>query len=154
MQHFSIYHTAEGLLYKTACQLAEKSYHSNLKIVILTQDATEQEYLNKIIWTYSRKQFIPHGSKLDPFPEKQPLYLTCELENPNNATVLIIVAPFDLEEIFSKKDYLNQFQRIIIIYDALDNLNMLINKISDLNLTLPIIDCYKQNPLGNWSKEE
>lgn len=180
--HFSLYHTAEGLLYKTACQLVEKSYHSNLKIIVLTPGVEEQESLNKIIWTYSRKQFIPHGSKLDPFPEKQPLYLTCEFENPNKATMLIIIAPFNIEEIFSQKDYISHFQRIIIIYESLDNLDMLIRKISELNTSLysndpvhmqshtnaqqfcesnsqehasiAIIDCYKQTPLGVWSKQE
>ncbi len=203
MQHFSLYHTAQGLLYKTACQLVEKSYHSNLKIIVLTSDKEEQEHLNKIIWTYSRRQFIPHGSKLDPLPEKQPVYLTCELENPNQATILIIIAPFNIEKIFSQKDYINHFQRIIIIYEALDNLNMLIrlltefassrefvgdmelknpsaygsssedsslgsmhklpaeelckksiSKISDQGTLLPMIDCYKQNSLGVWSKQE
>ncbi|MDR0296581.1 MAG: DNA polymerase III subunit chi [Rickettsia sp.] len=152
MQQFSLYHTAEGLLYKTSCLLVEKSYHNNLRIVVLAPDIEVQELLNNMIWTYSRKQFIPHGSKLDPLPEKQPVYITHQLENPNQASILIIIAPFDIQEILSNKHYIAHFQRIIIIYDALDNLSLVIKAINELTIATPTIDCYKQNPMGTWSK--
>ncbi|WP_375333063.1 MULTISPECIES: DNA polymerase III subunit chi [unclassified Candidatus Tisiphia] len=152
MQQFSLYHTAEGLLYKTTCLLVEKSYHSNLRIVVLTPDIEVQESLNKMIWTYSRKQFIPHGSKLDPLPEKQPVYITHQLENPNQASILIIIAPFDIEEILNNKQYVAHFQRIIIIYDGLDNLSLIVKAINELTIATPVIDCYKQSPIGTWSK--
>jgi len=152
MQQFSLYHATEGLLYKTTCLLIEKSYHSNAKIVVLTPDADVQELLNKLLWTYSKKQFIPHGSKLDPLPQKQPVYITHELENPNKSSILIIISPFDIEEIFSYKDYIKHFQRIIIIYDSLDDLNLIVSTINGLAIATPIIDCYQQNPNGVWNK--
>ncbi len=194
MQQFSLYHTAEGLLYKTTCLLIEKSYHSNLRIVVLVPDIEVQESLNKMIWTYSRKQFIPHGSKLDPLPEKQPVYITHQLENPNQSTILMVIAPFDIysndlknwnvkqgaskqsvqntrehvnasqfcdtnsskhlsiQGILTNKHYIAHFQRIIIIYDVLDNLSLIIKTINELNIATPVIDCYKQNPIGTWSK--
>lgn len=152
MQQFSLYHTAEGLLYKTACLLVEKSYLSNAKIVILTPDLEVQESINKLLWTYSRKQFIPHGSKLDPLPERQPVYITHELENPNHANILIIIAPFDIEAILKTKHFIEHFQRIIIIYDSLGDLNELTHNIDQLTVATPIIDCYKQSGTGTWSK--
>lgn len=152
MQQFSIYHTAEGLFYKTICLLVEKSYLSDFRIILLTSDLEAQESLNKLLWTYSKKQFIPHGSKLDSLPEKQPVYITHVLENPNKANVLIIVAPFDIEEIFSKKNYINHFQRVIIIYDSLDNIDLVIKTINESTESTPTIDCYKQSPNGTWSR--
>ncbi|WP_341763995.1 DNA polymerase III subunit chi [Candidatus Tisiphia endosymbiont of Beris chalybata] len=154
MQQFSLYHASEGSLYKTACQLVEKSYHNKFKIIILTPDIEAQELLNKLIWTYSRKQFIPHGSKLDPLPEKQPIYLTSELENPNQANVLIILAPFNIEEILSNAPYIGHFQRIIIIYEEGVNLDKMINTISNLAAPSPAVKCYKQHPMGTWSNQE
>ena len=59
----------------------------------------------KNLWTYSRKQFIPHGSKLDPQPEKQPIYITDELQNPNSASVLVIISPTDIGKFTSKRIY-------------------------------------------------
>lgn len=152
MQQFSLYHTAEGLLYKTACLLVEKSYHSNARIIVLTPDLEVQESLNKLIWTYSKKQFIPHGSKLDPLPEKQPIYITHELENLNHASILIIIAPFDIENILKTKHFVEHFQRIIILYDSLGDLNELTHSIDQLTVATPIIDCYKQSLNGTWSK--
>ncbi len=152
MQQFTLYHTIEGLLYKTACLLVEKSYHTNTKIVILTDDLEAQEFLNKLLWSYSRKQFIPHGSKLDPLPEKQPVYITHEMENPNHASILIIVAPFDIEEILKTKHFIEHFNRIIIIYDSLDDLNQLRSAIDELTVATPTIDCYKQTATGAWEK--
>ncbi|WP_375327219.1 DNA polymerase III subunit chi [Candidatus Tisiphia endosymbiont of Nemotelus uliginosus] len=153
MQQFSLYHTSEGLLYKTACQLVEKSYHNQFKIIVLTPDMEVQETLNKLIWTYSRKQFIPHGSKLDPLPEKQPIYLTSELENPNNANILIILAPFNIEEILSNSAYIAHFQRIIIIYELIVNVDKIMKAISHLSTT-STVECYKQHPMGAWTKQE
>lgn len=152
MQQFSIYHAVEGLFNKTICLLVEKSYLSSFRIIVLTSDLEVQESLNKLIWTYSKKQFIPHGSKLDTLPEKQPVYITHELENPNKANVLIIVAPFNIKEIFSKGNYISHFQRVIIIYDSLDNIDLLIKTINESTESTPTIDCYKQNHNGTWSK--
>jgi DNA polymerase-3 subunit chi len=156
MQQFSLYHTTENLLYKTTCLLVEKSYYSNANIVVLTSDIEAQELLNKMIWTYSKKQFIPHGSKLDPSPDLQPVYITHELENPNHASILIIIAPFNIMEILSNKHYIKRFQRIIIIYDALDDrlddVSLILKTINELTIATPVIDCYKQNPNGGWNK--
>ncbi len=152
MQQFSLYHTTEGLIYKTVCLLVEKSYHSNFRIVVLTPDLDTQESLNKLIWTYSKKQFIPHGSKLDPLPDKQPVYITHQLENPNQASILIIIAPFNIKDILSNQYYIEHFQRIIIIYDGLDDSSVIIKSINELAITTPLIDCYKQNPNGSWNK--
>ncbi|CAG2173489.1 unnamed protein product [Oppiella nova] len=134
MQQFSFYHTIEGQLYKTTCILAEKSYHNNLKVVILTLDVDVQEQINKLMWTYSRKHFIPHGSKLDPLPEKQPIYITHIMENPNNANILIITAPFNIEMILNESHLIIQAIKTIGLNDNYK------------------IDYYKQSPNYSWSK--
>jgi DNA polymerase-3 subunit chi len=152
MQQFSIYQTTQELLVKAITLLTEKCYHSNLKSVILVPDIEQQELLNKTFWTYSRKQFIPHGSKLDPSPEKQPIYITDELQNPNDASVLLIISPIQIEKILENKEYINHFQRIIIIYDSPTELKELAAKVEKLNIAEKSIDCYKQNLNGSWAK--
>lgn len=92
-------------------------------------------------------------NQIDPFPEKQPVYVTSELENPNKASILIIVAPFTMEEIFNKKNYISHFQRVIIIYDSLDNMDSVIKTINAYTESTALIDCYKQNSNGTWSKQ-
>ncbi|MCX4079243.1 DNA polymerase III subunit chi [Rickettsia rhipicephali] len=152
MQQFSIYQTSDELLLKSILLLIEKCYYSDLKSVILTADADQQEMLNKNLWTYSRKQFIPHGSKLDPQPEKQPIYITDELQNPNNASVLVIISPTDIEKILQAKEYIRVFKRIIIITDLPEDLKELTVKINKFTGQENKIDCFTQNPRGAWSK--
>ncbi|GAA5251901.1 hypothetical protein KNCP2_01890 [Candidatus Rickettsia kedanie] len=110
--------------------------------------------LNKNLWTYSRKQFIPHGSKLDPQPERQPVYITDELQNPNNASVLIIISPTAIEKILQIKDYVEVFKRIIIITDLPEDLKELTVKINKFTEQENKIDCFTQNLRGTWNKVE
>lgn len=152
MQQFSIYQTSDELLLKAIFLLIEKCYYSDLKSVVLTVDAEQQEMLNKNLWTYSRKQFIPHGSKVDPQPEKQPIYITDTLQNPNNASVLIIISPTNIEKILQFKEYVSDFKRIIIITDLPEDLKKLNLKISQITEQENTIDCFTQDQRGSWNK--
>lgn len=154
MQQFSIYQTSDELLLKSILLLIEKCYHSDLKSVILTADADQQEMLNKNLWTYSRKQFIPHGSKTDLQPEKQPIYITDELQNPNNASVFVIISPTDIGKILQAKEYIRVFKRIIIITDLPEDLKELTVKINKFTEQENKIDCFTQNLRGMWNKVE
>lgn len=141
MNKISFYQTILDLTDKSICQLAEKCYHSNLKVVILVANNEIQERINRLLWTYSQKQFIPHGSKLDPLPEKQPIYITTELENPNNSKVLMLLNPEDIINF-------TQFERIIIVYDTPQ-----VEVISKYKTACYEIESYKQNLNGTWKKE-
>jgi len=152
MQQFSIYQTSDELLLKAIFLLIEKCYYSDLKSVVLTVDSEQQDMLNKNLWTYSRKQFIPHGSKIDPQPEKQPVYITDELQNPNQADVLIIISPPNIEKILQTKEYVRVFKRIIIITNLPEDLKSLTLKINQITGQENSIDCFTQNPRGSWNK--
>lgn len=167
MQQFSFYQTLEGVLEKTVCLLTEKCYSNNLRLVIMARNIEMQERINGLLWTYSQKQFIPHGSKLDQLPAKQPVYITTEIENPNNATVVILVNPainnitnlifhhqaspsIDQPKISSA--YNVEFQRIIIIYDASDKdayneINQIINELQGKKA---FVEYYAQDSKGAW----
>ena len=55
--------------------------------------------LERSLWNYSREGFLPHGSKKDGYPGRQPVWLTDQDENPNPATVLFLVDGVDLAKI-------------------------------------------------------
>jgi DNA polymerase-3 subunit chi len=152
MKQFSIYQTTEELLVKGIILLVEKCYHNSLKTVISVSNQELQESLNKTLWTYARKQFIPHGSKFDPMAEKQPIYITSEIENPNDASVLLIASLARLEEILKNSGYISGFQRIIITYDDATSLDELKSRVCALVSIKKSIDCYKQDAIGVWNK--
>ena len=152
MQQFSLYYTTNTPIEKTICLLAEKSYKNNFKIVILAPDIEIQETLNKTLWTYSQKEFIPHGSNLDPLAALQPIYITHKPERPNQATLLIVANPSNIIEILNDTSYISAFQRIIVVYDLFDE--SIFHKITDWTSKIKtkdtIVDFYKQNSNNAW----
>ena len=70
--------------------LMEKAYGQAMRVVIKGTDA-QCERLDKALWVQNPDGFLPHGTQKDPQPQRQPVYLTSELENPNDAQLLVIV---------------------------------------------------------------
>ena len=87
----SYYKTSKDKLPKAFCMLAEKCYHNNISLFVFTNNEKSITELDKALWTYSKKQFIPHGTIHDPHPEKQPILLGEAFRNLNKATSMIIV---------------------------------------------------------------
>lgn len=85
------YHMEKSTLETTLPALLTKALSQQNKILIKTQDSSKAEVLNGYLWTYSAESFLPHGSAKDGNPESQPIFLTDNDENPNNANVLILV---------------------------------------------------------------
>ena len=53
------------------------------------------EALNQLLWTYSERSFLPHGSGRDGEAVLQPIWLTSAEENPNGAEVLFLTDSAD-----------------------------------------------------------
>lgn len=87
----SCYKTVQGKLSRAFCTLAEKCYSNVVKVFVYTNSKEQALELDKVLWTYSRKQFIPHGTIYDPLPEKQPILIGSELKNLNNSSSIIMV---------------------------------------------------------------
>lgn len=45
---------------------------------------------NEYLWTYDTGSFLPHGSAKEGQAQQQPIWLTLEDENPNNADILFL----------------------------------------------------------------
>jgi DNA polymerase IIIc chi subunit len=91
MIKISYYKTTSDRFSKAFCMLAEKCYHNNIGIFVYTNNEKCTMELDKALWTYSKKQFIPHGTIHDPHPEKQPILLGEEFKNLNNSSSLLII---------------------------------------------------------------
>ena len=53
--------------------------------------ADRVEHLNAVLWTYDEASFLPHGSARDGNAASQPIWLTDGDDNPNAATMLVLV---------------------------------------------------------------
>ena len=106
------YDVIQGNFVPSLVRLLSKAYSSNQRCVFMSPDEERVKIVDKALWTFSTKEFIPHGDKILGFCEKQPIYFTSTFENPNNATVLVLCDSFDFQR------YVDVMKRIILMFDA------------------------------------
>ena len=99
MTDVSFYHLQRESLDTALPKLLEKVVERGLRAVVLAGSEARVEHLNDVLWTYSADSFLPHGSARDGQGNRQPVYLTQELETPNGATVLVIVDSVGVDDL-------------------------------------------------------
>ena len=92
MTEIRFYHLQRIAEDRAIPQIAHKAYQSGKPVLIRARDADMREKLNGALWTFDDRSFLPHGSSADDFADRQPVYLTAENDNPNNAKILIAAA--------------------------------------------------------------
>jgi len=115
MTRIDFYHLQKAPLEQVLPKLCEKAYATGKHIQILLGTAERVEFINSLLWTYSEESFLPHGSKRDGFAEDQPIFISAEETNENNASLLILAdgAQVDVEK-------LNTYERVLNIFDGND----------------------------------
>ncbi|MDP4709378.1 MAG: DNA polymerase III subunit chi [Rickettsiaceae bacterium] len=160
MIKISCYQTTQSQLAKTFCQLTEKCYYSNLKTNVFTENEDYSQNLDRVLWTYSKKHFIPHATSLDPLPEKQPVFITHNLNEYNQAEIIIFVNPSQktILESFSKNSIIKSkvVQKILFIYDDIQKLHFdAINKLLEKSyINKFAISAFSQANSGAWEKSD
>jgi len=91
MTEIGFYHLRASTLDRALPQLLEKAYAGGHRIVVLAGSSERVDHLNNLLWTYNDEAFLPHGSAKDGNPAQQPIWLTVEDENPNGASMLVLV---------------------------------------------------------------
>lgn len=153
MIKISCYRTPSETLAKTFCQLAQKCYQSSFNTCVITKDTESTLELDKTLWTFSKKYFIPHATDQDPLPEKQPIFITNSVINPNKSTYLIIVNPTSesLINIISEKKIFKDLTKIFIIFeDNTINFQTISYILSKSHYETITIDFFEQNINGSW----
>ena len=77
----SFYHIMQPDFERSICKLIEKIYNSGLSLIVFFEQKSQVESLNKTLWTFASKSFIPHGSVYDILPESHPILISDNLEN-------------------------------------------------------------------------
>lgn len=83
------YHLQRQTLKQALPQLLNKALGAGHKIIVKLNTADTVEDMNQHLWTFHPDRFLPHGSKKDGFAADQPIWLTPDNDNPNQANVLI-----------------------------------------------------------------
>ena len=148
----SFYNILEDSL-KTTARLVEKIYNAELSLLIFSHNSELIQSLNKIMWTFASKSFVPHGTLTDPMPEAHPILLGDNLQQmqhlkPDHTVLLfynVNIAPSNLVQLTA--------ERLIYVFDNVDTASTDFareeyKKWNSLNVT---IDYHKQQSGGGWN---
>jgi DNA polymerase-3 subunit chi len=113
MTEIAFYQLRNTPLERALPKLLEKAVDGGHRTVVLGGSEERIEALNAALWTYDQGSFLPHGTARDGRPERQPIFLTTEDENPNNATIMIMVDGVAPNELTS-------FERCLDMFDGTD----------------------------------
>ncbi|MDR1267787.1 MAG: DNA polymerase III subunit chi [Holosporales bacterium] len=105
-----VYETASGQLDRTLSKLLEKAFASGVRAVVHSPITERVATLDMYLWTYRPGSFLPHAAAPSEEAALQPIWLTDREENPNNASLLVLldtqeIAPFEA-----------MFQRVFTVF--------------------------------------
>jgi DNA polymerase-3 subunit chi len=107
------YHLTRSPLERALPRLLEKVIAAGKRAVVVAGSAERVEALNGVLWTYEPGSFLPHGSARDGNSAAQPIWLSEADDNPNGATVLVLV-----DGVASAR--LGEFERCLDMFDGND----------------------------------
>ncbi|WP_052045794.1 DNA polymerase III subunit chi [Candidatus Paracaedibacter symbiosus] len=110
----SFYQLLKTPLEKALPKLVEKIYQGGYRVLIVCESQERVEALNTVLWTFSPGAFVPHGYEGD--PKHQPIWLTTELKNVNEATLVIITNGAYVES--------SEFEKCLDVFDGNDELSL------------------------------
>jgi len=107
------YHLRNLTLDRALPQLLEKAFAGGYRVVLIAGSAERVDHLNALLWTYGDAAFLPHGSVKDGNAAQQPIWLTVDDENPNDADMLVLVDGASSRQI-------ERYKRVLDIFDGND----------------------------------
>ncbi|MDA0782295.1 MAG: DNA polymerase III subunit chi [Rickettsiales bacterium] len=145
MTMINFYHLTKLPVGKALPKLLEKAIMADKRVMVQLTDDIRVEQLNKEMWTYTTKFFLPHGAKGDGFEDEQPIYLTASNENANGATILAMVENATI-------DNLNDFEKCIYMFDGNDESQLKAARVhwKEFKSIGHEVTYWQQTPKGGW----
>lgn len=107
------YHLDRHPLERVLPGLLERTLERGWRAVVQAGSAERLEALDTHLWTYRDDSFLPHGTARDAAAASQPVLLTTEEHNPNDAAVRFLVDGAVLSK-------MSGYLRVVVIFDGAD----------------------------------
>lgn len=107
------YHLESRTLEQVLPTLLERSLERGWWAIVQASSKERVEALNTLLWTYREDSFLPHGAVSDGAPQAQPIFLTEQDDNPNDAAVRFLVDGAMLDDP-------GGYARVVHIFDGQD----------------------------------
>jgi DNA polymerase-3 subunit chi len=95
------YHLLSTPLERALPRLLERARAQGYRIVVRAASSERVEHLNTLLWTWDEASFLAHGSARDGNPASQPIWLSDGQDNPNGATMLVLLDGVEAEDVSS-----------------------------------------------------
>jgi DNA polymerase-3 subunit chi len=84
-----------------------------MRVLLRASSRERVEALDRHLWVFEADSWLPHGTRADGNPDMQPVWLTDQVENPNEATLLVLVDQ-------AADDDMAAFPRVLDLFDGAD----------------------------------
>jgi DNA polymerase-3 subunit chi len=114
MTEVRFYHLLDQRLERVLPQLLEISLNRGWRVVVQAASEERVEALDAHLWTYRDDSFLPHGTSHSADAADQPILITADSGNANNANVRFLIDgaafPHDVA----------RYDRLVLIFDGTD----------------------------------
>lgn len=149
MTEIGFYHLTQSPLERALPRLLEKVLASGARAVVMAGSAERVGALNAALWTYDPASFLPHGCAADGDAADQPIWLTADDENPNDARILLLTDG-------ATSDSVSEYDRCLEMFDGRDEAALAaarerwrVYRDAGYDLTY-----WRQTERGGWEKQD
>ena len=147
MAELWFYHLEKSELERALPPLLEKSLQRGWRALVRAGSEARLEALDQAIWTFRDDSFVPHAREGDPM--RQPVWLTTEADNPNQAQALFIIDNAEPGDI-------SGFERACLLFDGNDQsaLEMARSRWKQAKDAGIVASYWKESAAGRWEKQQ
>ncbi|HEX2527488.1 MAG TPA: DNA polymerase III subunit chi [Geminicoccus sp.] len=113
MSEVGFYHLTRSSLEEALPRLLAKALAAPMRVLLRASSRERVEALDRHLWVFEADSWLPHGTRADGNPDMQPVWLTDQVENPNEATLLVLVDQ-------AADDDMAAFPRVLDLFDGAD----------------------------------
>lgn len=108
------YHLERSALDQVLPELLDRTVQRGWKAIVRSPQADRIEHLDGFLWSYRDESFLAHGRADEPFAERQPVLLSTDLDNPNDAQALFLIDG-------AEPGSLDGYERCLVLFDGRDD---------------------------------
>ena len=142
------YHLERQPLEAVLPLLLEKTLERGWRAVVQAGSQERLDALDQQLWTYREESFLAHGTAKDGSPQRQPIYLTLDDDNPNGAAVRFLVDGAEPQDV-------SGLTRVVLMFDGRDE--TAVDAARRHWKTLKAQGCavtyWQQSAAGRWEKK-
>ena len=118
-----------------------------MRVLLRASSRERVEALDRHLWVFDNDSWLPHGTRADGNPELQPIWVTDQVENPNGATLLVLVDQ-------AADDDLASYPRVLDLFDGGDETSVEAarERWRQRRLAGHRLVYWKQTDRGGWEK--